>query len=124
MKDGDKAKAKAAKAKASGKKASIKSSAKEKGGKGGKTVKAGSKKEGSSSSKAEAAKKGAGGKGGDKAKPKAVLKVGPKAVSSPKSSAKTTRVDAETFTFTNPAIESAFKRAVKKYPNAFRRLTD
>ncbi len=27
-------------------------------------------------------------------------------------------------TFTNPVIAAAFKRAVRKYPNAFRRLTD
>ena len=26
--------------------------------------------------------------------------------------------------FSNPLVASAFKRAVKKYPNAFRRLTD
>ena len=26
--------------------------------------------------------------------------------------------------FTNPVVGNAFKRAVKKYPNAFRRLTD
>ena len=26
--------------------------------------------------------------------------------------------------FNNPVVASAFKRAVKKYPNAFRRLTD
>jgi hypothetical protein len=124
MKHGDKAKAKAAKAKASGKKASIKGSAKEKGGKGGKTVKAGGKKESSSPSKAKASKKVASAKGTVKTKPKAVLKASPKVVSSPKSSVKTVRADAETFTFTNPTIESAFKRAVKKYPNAFRRLTD
>ncbi len=27
-------------------------------------------------------------------------------------------------TFNNPLVATAFKRAVKKYPNAFRRLTD
>lgn len=27
-------------------------------------------------------------------------------------------------TFTNPIVAAAFKRAVRKYPNAFRRLTD
>ncbi|HSP35284.1 MAG TPA: hypothetical protein VLU46_13285 [Thermoanaerobaculia bacterium] len=26
--------------------------------------------------------------------------------------------------FTNPAVAAAFKRAVRKYPNAFRKLTD
>ena len=34
------------------------------------------------------------------------------------------QVEGNLYAFTNPAIESAFKRAVKKYPNAFRRLTD
>ena len=71
MKDGDKAKAKAAKTKTSGKETSSKSSAKEKGGK---AVAAGSKKE-SSPSKTVAEKKGgsakssgakAGGKSGSK----------------------------------------------------------
>ena len=27
-------------------------------------------------------------------------------------------------TFTNPVVAAAFKRAVRKYPNAFRRLSD
>ncbi len=30
----------------------------------------------------------------------------------------------ESVTFNNPTIAVAFKRAVKKFPNAFRRLTD
>lgn len=30
----------------------------------------------------------------------------------------------ETITFNNPVVAAAFKRAVKKYPTAFRRLTD
>ena len=124
MKDGDKAKAKAGKAKASGKKASSKVSAKEKGGKGGKAVKAGAKKESSSSSKAQGAKKGPSAKGSVKATAKVVPKASHAAVSSPKSSGKAARADAAAITFTNPAIESAFKRAIKKYPNAFRRLTD
>lgn len=29
-----------------------------------------------------------------------------------------------TFSFNNPAVAAAFKRAVKKYSSAFRRLTD
>jgi len=28
------------------------------------------------------------------------------------------------FSFSNPVVASAFRRAVKKYPSAFRRLTD
>jgi hypothetical protein len=48
----------------------------------------------------------------------------------PKSSAKTTgsngkgRPTSEGPHFTNPVVGAAFKRAIKKYPNAFRRLTD
>lgn len=30
----------------------------------------------------------------------------------------------ESLTFNNPTVAGAFKRAVRKYPNAFRRLTD
>jgi len=30
----------------------------------------------------------------------------------------------EGFSFSNPVVAAAFKRAVKKYPTAFRRLTD
>jgi hypothetical protein len=48
---------------------------------------------------------GNGGKGSGKARPAAVP------------------ADA-TSGFTNPTIANAFKRAVKKYPNAFRKLTD
>jgi len=110
MKDGDKAKAKAAQAKASGKEARSKSSAKEKGGK---TVKAAGKKEGSAPAKVE--KKATSGKeGGGKASPK----------TSAKSNGKNSRPEPGVINFTNPTIENAFRRAVKKYPNAFRRLTD
>ena len=35
-----------------------------------------------------------------------------------------TRISPDSITFTNPVVANAFKRAVKKYPNAFRRLTD
>ena len=34
------------------------------------------------------------------------------------------RLSPDSITFTNPVVANAFKRAVKKYPNAFRRLTD
>lgn len=34
------------------------------------------------------------------------------------------RSSSDPFTFSNAAVGAAFKRAVKKYPNAFRRLTD
>ena len=91
MKDGDKAKAKAAKAKTSGKETS-------------------SKKESSAPSKTGAEKKGGSAKSSS-------------AKAAGKSSGKG-RSEPDAITFTNPAIESAFNRAVKKYPNAFRRLTD
>src|SRR3954453_9828388 len=107
MNDGDKAKAKAAKAKTSGKETSSKNSAKEKGGK---AVAASSKKESSAPSKTGAEKKGGSAKSSS-------------AKAGGKSSGKA-RSEPDTITFTNPAIESAFNRAVKKYPNAFRRLTD
>ena|ERR1700759_863920 len=103
MTHGDKAKAKSAKA--------IKASGSSKthdgqGSKAGKAVQtAGSKKAGAEtlqqkgSTKAES---GAGAKGS-----------GPKG-----------RAEAETDGFTNPIIAASFKHAIKKYPVAFRRLTD
>jgi hypothetical protein len=111
MKHGDKAKVKAAKAKTSGKEAHSKTAAKAKG------AKASGKKESSASSKAGAARKK---DSSVKASPKASVK----AEAVLKSNGKPGRADAEVFAFSNPAIENAFKRAVKKYSNAFRRLTD
>lgn len=107
MKHGDKAKAKAA-SKASGKSSKAAgekgSSAKEAGGSSkGKTLKAG-KQAGAGGEKAEA-----GGKAGGNGKPSARRPPAP---------------PPEAGTFTNPVVGNAFKRAVKKYPNAFRRLTD
>jgi len=111
MKHGDKAKNKAAKAKTSGKKVSSKSSAKEKGGK---ASKAAGKKESSSPVKTPTAKKVAS----EKASPKASSKT----VAGAKSSVKASRSEPEAITFTNPAIESAFKRAVKKFTSLLRVL--
>ncbi len=34
------------------------------------------------------------------------------------------RITPDDITFSNASVGNAFKRAVKKYPNAFRRLTD
>lgn len=110
MKHGDKAKVKAAKAKTSGKETHSKTASRTK------AVKAGGKKESSASSKAGAAKKGSS----VKTSPKASVK----AETIPKTNGRPGRGDPEVFTFSNPAIENAFKRAVKKYSNAFRRLTD
>jgi hypothetical protein len=103
MKHGDKAKAKSAKTKASGKEAgSKKTVAKSSKGaeKSSQADKAGgSKKEVSKSS--GPAPKGGNGKG-KTGRPAPVAAGG----------------------FTNPVIGEAFRRAVKKYSNAFRRLTD
>ncbi len=94
MKHGDKAKSKKA-SKASGKKSS----------KGGTKTKVAAKssqaKKQAASSKAEKQT----GKAGNNGKPR-------------------TRITPDSITFTNPIVANAFKRAVKKYPNAFRRLTD
>jgi hypothetical protein len=111
MKHGDKAKAKSAKAaskassgkssKAAGEKSS--SSAQAAGSSKGKDVKT-SKQAGAGGQKDEA-----GGKAGGNGK-SSVRRPAPP--------------PAEAGTFTNPIVANAFKRAVKKYPNAFRRLTD
>src|SRR5262245_2477047 len=95
MKHGDKAKAKSAKAKASGKEAS-------------------SKKAGAQSSKS--AEKSS------KAAPKKVESSAPKTGGNGKG--KTARPVAGPGGISNPVIAEAFRRAVKKYPTAFRRLTD
>ena len=77
-------------------------------------------------------------KHGDKAKSKKASKASgeksSKAVASSKSAAKSSksgengrpraRLTPDAITFSNPLVANAFKRAIKKYPNAFRRLTD
>ena len=99
MKHGDKAKAKAAKAKASGKEAGGKKSD-AKSSKG--AEKSSSPKEAGSKAveKAGVAAKGGNGKN------------------------KGVRPPAAPGGFSNPLIGEAFRRAIKKYPTAFRRLTD
>ncbi|HKO54917.1 MAG TPA: hypothetical protein VJ276_03500 [Thermoanaerobaculia bacterium] len=111
MKHGDKAKAKAAQtaskassgknSKAAGEKSS--GSAKAAGSSKAKDVKTG-KQAGAGNQKDEA-----GGKAGGNGKP---------------SARRPAAAPAEAGTFTNPIVANAFKRAIKKYPNAFRRLTD
>ena len=105
MKHGDKAKAKSAKAKASGKEARSKKS-------GAKSSKGAEK----SSKAAEAVSK------------KSDAKAAPKSSPAPKGGngkGKTNRPGLPVAPgFTNPVIAEAFRRAVKKYPTAFRRLTD
>lgn len=104
MKHGDKAKGKASKA--SGKK----SGAKVHSGKSVKAEAAKSKKQsgGSAPAKAAAGKTASSKEGGNgKVRPREAASDGGGEVR-----------------FTNSRVGDAFKRAVKKYPNAFRRLTD
>ena len=118
MAHGDKAKAKTGKAvrQASGKKASSKAVEASKAG-GKKSVETG--KKGSGAGEKAAAKAPAAQKDGG-AKAQAVKAVTPaKGGDGRKSGA-----DTPPGGFTNPVIANAFKRAVKKYPNAFRKLTD
>lgn len=111
MTHGDKTKAKAAKSsKASGKKDAGKTGG---NGKGKKAVAA---KAVSESGKAGAGKKAAPVKKG--AVPEA-------ARSKERSEAKSRAVAPDSPAgFSNPGVASAFKHALKKYPNAFRKLTD
>ena len=112
MKHGDKAKVKTAKASS---KASVKKPSKNGGprpqSKDVKAEKSGSKgvKTAKTGKSVETAK-GAGHEAVAAAKPKAVVNNG--------------RTGPEPGGFSNAAVAAAFKRAVKKYPNAFRRLTD
>jgi hypothetical protein len=99
MKHGDKAKAKSAKAKASGKEAA------------GKKIDAKSSKGAEKSSSL----KEAGSKAVEKTS--TVAKGG-------NGKNKGVRPPAAPGGFSNPVIGEAFRRAVKKYPTAFRRLTD
>ena len=98
MKHGDKAK-KSAKGKASGKTASRKVASPSKAKSAGK------------SSRPEATPKAAAPKAGSKP--------------APAGNGKTNARNAPgVIGFSNPIVAAAFKRAVKKYPTAFRRLTD
>jgi hypothetical protein len=104
MTHGNKGKAKSDKSKASGKKSSAKEA---KSSAAGKKVAAKSSK--------------AGKKGSTKTKGSAKAKGGSKAAGSGKEKARILPGDIE---FTNPIVAAAFKQAVKKYANAFRKLTD
>ena len=95
MKHGQKTKGKTAKARVSGKKGSPKAAAK---------GKASQSKKSSAKASAAAAKASS--------KPKAAPSNGKG------------RSTLDSVTFNNPIVANAFKRAVKKYPTAFRRLTD
>lgn len=116
MKHGDKGKAKAAKAKASGNKVVS--------------------KEVGAKSKAASAKHSAKGKAGQVLPVKATGKVVPPKVVAKAAGAKVSAGKAddgkvarstngnEAGTFTNPLVGAGFKRALKKFPTAFKRLTD
>ena len=111
MKHGDKEKGKASKA--SGKKSGKAVSAPGKSSKGAgaetkKQVSGASKKD---AGKTPAAAKGAAAKSSQREVAGGNGKAGP-------------RQGSDSGGFTNPLIASAFKRAVKKYPNAFRKLSD
>jgi hypothetical protein len=120
MTHGDKAKAKAAKSsKASVKEAGTqggdngKSKTVSQAGKGSKAGEAGAK--GESSSKTGSEKAAASPKDSGKGKGSAASAKGSTARNSPA---------AESGGFNNPVIGAAFKQALKKYPNALRKLTD
>ncbi|HEY3056993.1 MAG TPA: hypothetical protein VGK31_13795 [Thermoanaerobaculia bacterium] len=102
MKHGDKAKRKAA-SKTSGKKSS-KAKISAKSSKAGPVVKA-KKQSASSKVQKKTISSSKPGAHGDNGKPRV-------------------RLTPDQLTFSNPIVAAAFKRAVKKYPNAFRRLTD
>jgi hypothetical protein len=108
MKHGDKAKSKAA-SKASGKKSSkAGASSKAAGAKSSKAIHAVQKHQASSKTAKQTPKQTPAGKShaaGDNGK--AYLRLSP-----------------DELTFSNPVVSAAFKRAVKKYANAFRKLTD
>lgn len=55
---------------------------------------------------------------------KAASQSGSKAASGGNGKGKQARPAADEAGFTNPLVANAFKRAVKKFPNAFRKLTD
>ncbi|SRR5258708_4350873 len=115
MKHGDKAKA-TAKAKASPEKS--------KAGSGGKSKKVAESSKGQSGKTQSS--KGQSRKAATKTpvvKREAAQKSGGKADENGKGKT-ASRGSAEGFPFTNPLVAAAFKRAVKKFPAAFRRLTD
>jgi hypothetical protein len=100
MKHGDKAKAKSAKAASKTSVKGGKAAASKAGSKAGANLKS-TKQEPSKVSAAKNAAPPAGGNGKTKG-----------------------RSDADNSGFSNPLVAAAFKRAVKKFPTAFRRLTD
>lgn len=93
---------------------SSKAGGKEGGGEAGKTVKIVAKKDQTGAEKSSAASQKAGSSAketGNGGKGAAKGRTAPEAADGPPG-------------FSNPAVANAFKRAVKKYSNAFRKLTD
>jgi hypothetical protein len=122
MTHGDQAKAKKAASKASGSKKSskaVEASQPPKSGKSAQAGKEGGGKKAEVRPKAgEVPKKQQSGGAKAEAVPKAVAgKTGSNGKSAP-------RPVADASGFSNPIVGAAFRRALKKYPNAFRRLTD
>lgn len=118
MKHGDQAKAKSAKAKASPAKSSSKAVAVEKSRK---AAGEGSKAK-SSTGKTVVKKSAAAAKAGPKAEDNGGGK--PKAGGAPAKVPARSAPAPDSEGFTNPVIAGAFKHALKKYSNAFRKLTD
>jgi hypothetical protein len=80
-------------------------------------------------SKASGKKASKSGKGASKTEASSKSKSSPQKTSSTASKPKGGNGDAPAARtagdgFTNPVVAAAFKHAVKKYPNAFRKLTD
>jgi hypothetical protein len=115
MTHGDKEKAKAAKSsKASGKKAGENGKSKAVSqAQSGKAPSKGSKEAGSKTGKAAGKNEGSAKTGVEKQKS-----------SASDTKAKNNAAPAENGGFANPVIAAAFKQALKKYPNALRKLTD
>ena len=91
----------------------------------GKAVKASGKKSGKSSSKvAQGVKAKKQSSAPVKASSKSASKASVAKVESSSNGKTRPGAGSDGVGFTNPLIASAFKRAVKKYPNAFRKLTD
>jgi hypothetical protein len=118
MKHGDKAKGKASKA--------SKTSDKKVGKAGGAKDKASESKGPGKSTEAKASSKAvekSAAKAGGKAPGKGIAaKAG--SARAPEGNGNRPRVETGDISFGNPLIAAAFKRAAKKYSNAFRRLTD
>lgn len=115
MKHGDQAKAKSAQAAGKVQGKSDQSAGAKAGGKAGQSSKA-----------AKSGSKQSGQKAAAKASPgKVKAAVAKKTEAEPKGGNGKTAANRSSDTgFSNPVVANAFKRAVKKYPNAFRRLTD